>query len=46
MLNLITFIYFEDYMMINDIEANIMNSMNLFCNSMNHTSVKLTKMID
>ena len=45
-LNSITFIHLEDYMMINDIEADIMSSMNLFCNSMNHTSVKLTKMTD
>jgi len=42
-LNSMTFIHLEDYMMINDIKADIMNSMNLFCSSMNHTSVKLTK---
>ncbi len=46
MLNLITFIHFENYIMINDIEANIMSSMNLFRSSMNHTSVKLTKITD
>ncbi len=46
MLNSMTFIYFEDYIMINDIKANIMNSMNLFCSSMNHTLIKLTKMTD
>ncbi len=46
MLNLMTFIHFENYMMINDIKANIMNSMNLFCSSMNHTSVKLAKTTD
>ncbi len=45
-LNLMTFIHFEDYIMINDIKANIMNSMNLSCSSMNHTSVKLTKTTD
>ena len=45
-LNSMTFIHFEDYMMINDIEANIISSMNLFCSSMNHTSVKLMKMTD
>ncbi len=45
-LNSITFIHLEDYMMINDIEADIMSSMNLFCNSMNHTSVKLMKTTD
>ncbi len=45
-LNLMIFIHFEDYMMINDIKVNIMNSMNLFCNSMNHTSIKLAKMTD
>ncbi len=43
MLNSMTFIHLENYMMINDIEADIMNSMNLFRSSMNHTSVKLTK---
>ena len=41
-----TFIHLEDYIMINDIKADIMNSMNLFCSSMNHTSVKLTKTTD
>ncbi len=41
-----TFIHLKDYMMINDIKADIMSSMNLFCSSMNHTSVKLTKMTD
>ncbi len=41
-----TFIHLKDYMMINDIKANIMNSMNLSCNSMNHTSVKLAKTTD
>jgi hypothetical protein len=46
MLNLMTFIYFENYMMINDIKADIINSMNLFCSSMNHTSVKLVKTTD
>ncbi len=46
MLNLMTFIHLEDYMMINDIKADIMNSMNLFCSSMNHTSVKLMKTTD
>ncbi len=45
-LNSMTFIHFEDYMIINDIKANIMSSMNLFCSSMNHTSVKLMKMTD
>ena len=45
-LNSITFIHFKDYMMINDIEANIMNSMNLSRSSMNHTSVKLAKTTD
>ncbi len=45
-LNSMTFIHLEDYMMINDIKADIMNSMNLFCSSMNHTSVKLTKTTD
>ncbi len=39
MFNLMTFIHLEDYMMINDIEADIMSSMN-------HTSVKLAKMTD
>ncbi len=42
-LNLMTFIHLENYMMINDIKADIMSSMNLSCSSMNHTSVKLTK---
>ncbi len=46
MLNSMTFIHLEDYMMINDIKANIMSSMNLSRSSMNHTSVKLTKMTD
>jgi len=46
MLNSMTFIYLEDYMMINDIKADIMSSMNLSHNSMNHTSVKLTKTTD
>ncbi len=46
MLNLMTFIHLEDYMMINDIKADIMSSMNLFCSSMNHTSVKLAKTTD
>ncbi len=46
MLNSMTFIHLEDYMMINDIKANIMNSMNLSCSSMNHTSVKLAKTTD
>ncbi len=46
MLNLMTFIHFEDYMMINDIEANIMNLMNLSCSSMNYTLIKLAKMTD
>jgi len=41
-----TFIHLEDYMMINDIEADIMSSMNLFCSLMNHISVKLTKTTD
>ncbi len=41
-----TFIHVKDYMMINDIETDIMNSMNLSCSSMNHTSVKLAKMTD
>ncbi len=45
-LNSMTFIHFEDHMMINDIKANIINSMNLFCSSINHTSVKLTKTTD
>ncbi len=45
-LNLMIFIHLEDYMMINDIKADIMSSMNLFCSSMNHTSVKLVKTID
>ncbi len=45
-LNSMTFIHFENYMMINNIEANIMNSMNLFCSSINHTSVKLAKTTD
>jgi len=45
-LNLITFIHLEDYMMINDIKTNIMSSMNLFCNSMNHTLIKLIKTTD
>ncbi len=45
-LNSMTFIHLEDYIMINDIKADIMNSMNLFCSSMNHTSVKLTKTTD
>jgi len=45
-LNSMTFIHLEDYMMINDIKADIMNSRNLSCSSMNHTLVKLTKMID
>jgi hypothetical protein len=46
MLNSMTFIHLEDYMMIDDIEADIMNSMNLSCSSMNHTSIKLAKMTD
>ena len=45
-LNSMTFIHLEDNKMINDIKADIMNSMNLFCSSMNHTSVKLTKTTD
>ena len=45
-LNLMTFIHLEDYIMINDIEADIMNLMNLFCSSMNHTLVKLMKTTD
>jgi hypothetical protein len=46
MLNSMTFIHFKDYIMINDIKADIMSSMNLFCNSMNYTSVKLAKTTD
>jgi len=46
MLNSMIFIHLEDYMMIDDIEANIMSSMNLSRSSMNHTSVKLAKMTD
>ena len=45
-LNSMTFIHLEDYMMINDIKANIMSSMNLSCSSMNYTSVKLKKTTD
>jgi len=45
-LNSMTFIHLENYMMINNIEANIMNLMNLFCSSINHTSVKLAKTTD
>ncbi len=52
MLNSITFIHLEDYMF-HDIRVNIINSMNLsrslinlFCSSINHTSVKLMKMTD
>ncbi len=41
-----TFIHLEDYMMINDIKADIMSSMNLSRSSMNHTSVKLAKTTD
>ncbi len=41
-----TFIHLEDYMMINDIKANIMSLMNISCSSMNHTSVKLVKTTD
>ena len=41
-----TFIHLENYMMINDIEADIINSMNLSCSSMNYTSVKLAKTTD
>ena len=46
MLNSMTFIHLENYMIINDIKANIMSSMNLSCSSMNHTSVKLAKTTD
>ncbi len=45
MLNLITFIHFEDYMMINNIKASIISLMNLFRSLMNYTSFKLAKMI-
>ena len=45
-LNSMTFIHLEDYTMINDIEANIISSMNLPCSSMSHTSVKLAKTTD
>ncbi len=46
MLNLITFIHFKDYMIINDIKVNIMNLMNLFRNLMNYISFKLAKTTD
>ncbi len=46
MLNLITFIYFEDYIMINDIKLNIISLMNLFRSLMNYTLFKLVKTTD
>ncbi len=35
MLNLITFIHFKDYIMINNIKVNIINLINLFRNLIN-----------
>ncbi len=46
MLNLITFIYFKDYIMINNIKINIMSLINLFRSLINYTSFKLVKMTD
>ncbi len=46
MLNSITFIHFKDYMMINNIKADIMSLMNLSRSLMNHTSFKLAKTTD
>jgi len=46
MLNLITFIHFEGYIMINNIKANIISLMNLFRSLINYTSFKLVKMTD
>jgi len=45
-LNSMTFIHLENYIMINDIKTDIMNLMNLSHSSMNHTSVKLVKTTD
>jgi len=46
MLNLITFIHFKDYMMINNIKVNIMSLMNLFRSLINYTLFKLAKTTD
>ncbi len=46
MLNLIIFIHFEDYIIINDIKVNIMSLMNLFRSLINYTLFKLAKTIN
>ncbi len=46
MLNLITFIHFEDYIIINNIKINIMNLINLFRNLINYILFKLAKIIN
>ncbi len=46
MLNLIIFIHLEDYMIINNIEVNIMSLMNLSRSLMNYTLFKLAKTTD
>ncbi len=46
MLNLITFIHFKDYIIINNIKINIINLINLFRSLINHISFKLVKIIN
>ncbi len=46
MLNLITFIHFKDYTMINNIKASIISLMNLSYNLINYILFKLVKTTD
>ncbi len=46
MLNLITFIHFENYIIINNIKVNIINLMNLFRSLINYILFKLVKTTD
>ncbi len=46
MLNLIIFIHFEDYIIINNLKVNIMSLMNLFRSLINYTLFKLVKTTD
>ncbi len=46
MLNLIIFIYFKDYIIINNIKVNIISLMNLFRSLINYILFKLIKTTD
>ncbi len=46
MLNLITFIHFKDYIIINNIKINIINLINSFRSLINYILFKLAKMIN